>query len=167
MSARLQGNLKRRAAAWAGNLTKLARSLAPNHVRPAISSHVETKGDGTYLIRITASRKIAPDARAQEYGSGLHSRRGTKRKYPILPKTRKVLAFYWDVAEANPENFSFLPDGRVMLASVQHPGIEAANQGAGYIAPAINELRKRARAELTQDVRDAIFSDLRRSFGEK
>lgn len=167
MTDTLQGNLKRRAAAWAGNLTKLARSYAPKHIQSAISSHVEEKQDGTFVIRITASRKIAPDARAQEYGSGIHSKRGAKVKYPIIPRKGKFLAFNWEVANANPERFSFLPDGRVLLPIVQHPGITAANSGKGYIAPAINELRKKARQELDRDIRDAIMSDLRRSFRSK
>jgi hypothetical protein len=167
MSKRLAANLKKRATAWAGQLTKLAKAFAPAHVEPAISSHVETKDDGTYIIRITANRNVAPDARAQEFGSGLHARRGVKRKYPILPKNGRVLAFNWEVANAQPERFVFAPDGRVLLPSVQHPGIEAANNGKGYIAPAMNELRKRARAELDKEVRDAIVGDLRESFGRK
>lgn len=167
MTDTLQGNLKRRAAAWAGNLTKLAKSYAPRHIQSAISSRVEEKQDGTFVIRITANRKIASDARAQEYGSGIHSKRGAKVKYPITPRKGKLLAFHWDVADANPERFSFLPDGRVILPSVQHPGIEAANSGKGYIAPAVRELRKKARQELDKDIRDAILGDLRRSFGRK
>lgn len=167
MSQRLKNNLKKKTVAWAGQLTKLAKALAPNHVKSAISSHVETKEDGTYIIRITADRNIAPDARAQEFGSGLHARRGPKQKYLIAPKTRKLLAFQWDVADANPERFSFLPDGRVLLASVQHPGIEAANGGQGYIHPAMNELRRRARAELSKEIHDAVVGDLRESFGRK
>src|SRR5690242_1679037 len=141
MTERLASNLKRRAAAWAGQLTSLAKSFAPSHIEPAISSKVEDKGEGEYVIRITADRKIAPDARAWEFGSGIHARRGVKKKYPIRPKNRKFLAFKWEVADANPENFKFLPDGRVMLGSVQHPGIQAANGGKGYIAPAMIELR--------------------------
>lgn len=148
-------------------MTKLAKSFAPSHVRPAISSSTEQKGDGTFIIRIKADRKVAPDARAWEYGSGVHAKRGKKEKYPILPKTKKLLAFHWDVATANPERFSFLPDGRVILSSVQHPGIEAANEGAGYIRPAIHELKRRARAELTDDVRRAILGDIRDAFGRK
>lgn len=167
MSIRISNNLRRRASAWAGQLTSLARSFAPNHVKSAISSKVEAKDDGTFIIRITADRKIAPDARAQEFGSGIHARRGPKHKYPIRPKAKKVLAFFWEVADSNPERFSFLPDGRVMLPIVQHPGIEAANNGKGYIAPAMKELRKRARADLTKDIRDAIMADLRESFGRK
>lgn len=167
MSDRLLKNLKRRAASWAGQLTRLAKSFAPSHVQPAISSHVEDKNNGTFIIRITADRKKAPDARAQEFGSGIHARRGPKAKYPILPKTKKVLAFQWDVADANPERFKFLPDGRVVLPKVMHPGIEAANGGQGYIAPAMKELRKRAKAELSKEIKDAIVGDLRESFGRK
>ena len=163
--SRLQSNLRRRAIAWAGQLTKLSRSLAPKHVRSAISSHVEEKTDGTNIIRITADRNIAPDARAQEYGSGLKARRGPKQKYPIRPKTKKVLAFYWEIASQNPDRFQFLDDGRVILPEVMHPGIQAANSGKGYIAPAMVELRKRAKKELDVDVRQAILGDLRASFG--
>lgn len=167
MSKRLATNLKKKAAAWAGQLTRLAKGFAPSHVKPAISSAVESKDDGTYIIRITANRAVAPDARAQEFGSGLHARRGVKKKYLITPKTQKVLAFNWEVANANPERFVFAPDGRVLLPSVQHPGIEAANSGKGYIAPAMKELRKRAKAELDKEVKDAIMGDLRESFGKK
>lgn len=167
MTKRLSDVLKNRARSWAGQLTRLAKGFAPNHVEPAISSHVEVKDDGTYTIRITADRRIAPDARAQEFGSGLHARRGVKRKYPIKPKNAKVLAFNWEVANASPERFVFAPDGRVLLPSVQHPGIEAANGGKGYIAPAMRELRKRAKAELDKDIKAAIVGDLRESFGKK
>lgn len=167
MSKRLMGNLKRRAASWAGQLTMLAKSLAPAHVRSAIKSKVEDKGEGRFVIRITADRKIAPDARAQEFGSGLRARRGAKNKYAIRPKNKKLLAFYWEVAEANPSNFSFAPDGRVTFHSVMHPGIQAANNGQGYIAPAMRELRRKAKKELSQDIRNAIVGDLRASFGRK
>jgi len=167
MTERLANKLKARASAWAGQLTMLAKSLAPNHVQPAIKSKVEEKQNGQFIIRITADRRIAPDARAQEFGSGLHARRGPKQKYPIRPKNRKFLAFNWEVANANPDQFEFLPDGRVRLTKVMHPGIEAANEGQGYIAPAMRELRKRAKAELSKDIRDAIVGDLRESFGRK
>ena len=167
MASRLSTNLKRRASAWAGQITSLARSLAPSHVRPAIHSKVETKDDGTFIIRTTADRKIAPDARAWEFGSGIHARRGAKKTYPIRPKNKGVLAFNWEIANANPERFTFAPDGRVLLFSVNHPGIEAANGGKGYIAPAMKEVRRRGKAELSKDIRDAILGDLRQSFGRK
>jgi hypothetical protein len=93
MSDRLPNNIRRRAISWAGQLTRLAKSFAPAHVRPAISSHVEDRGDGNFTIRITADRSIAPDARAWELGSGVHSKRGPKETYVIKPKTKKFLAF--------------------------------------------------------------------------
>lgn len=167
MTQKLHDTLLRRARAWAGQMTRLAKSFAPNHVKSAISSHVEERSKGEFIIRTVADRRLAPDARAQEYGSGLHARRGPKVKYPIRPKTRKMLAFYWEVADRNPEQFVFAPDGRVLLPSVNHPGIEAANEGAGYIRPAAKELRRRGKAELKEDIRAAILSDLRTSFGRK
>lgn len=163
--SRLQEALYRRAISWAGQLTRLAKSLAPDHVRKAISSKVEKKKDGKVLIRITADRKIAPDARAWEYGSGIHARRGLIGKYLIRPKNKKVLAFNWEVANQNPDKFNFLPDGRVMLPQVEHPGIEAANGGRGYIAPAIRQLRKRAKSELSKEIKQAILGDIRAAFG--
>ncbi len=173
MASRLSTNLKRRVSAWAGQITSLARSLAPSHVRPAISSKVETKGEGEFIIRTIADRRIAPDARAWEFGSGLHSRRGAKKKYIIKPKNKKLLAFYWDVAtisemeRGSPGKFTFAPDGRVVFHQVEHPGIQAANGGQGYIGPALKEVRRRGRAELSKDIRDAILGDLRQSFGRK
>lgn len=171
MSIRLTAAIKRRAIAWAGQLTKLAKSFAPNHLRPYISSRVEQKETG-FVIRIMADRNANPiekygsaDARAQEFGSGLKARRGAKKKYLIKPKNKKVLAFPWAVADANPERFKFTSDGRVMLGSVMHPGIQAANNGKGYIAPAMKELKKRGKAELKNDIRQAILGDLRQSFG--
>lgn len=71
------------------------------------------------------------------------------------------------MATANPEGFTFSSDGRVLLHSVQHPGIQAANSGQGYIAPAIKEIRRRGKTELSKDIRDAILGDLRQSFGRK
>lgn len=174
MSDRLSNALKRRAASWAGQLTTLAKGFAPQHLKAHIHSKVESKDNGTFIIRTTVDRSAnslpkygTADARAQEYGSGLQARRGPKRKYPIYPKTKKILAFYWDVATNSPENFKFTPDGKVMLGSVQHPGIQAANNGQGYIAPAQREIRKRGKAELSNDIRTAIIGDLRVSFGRK
>ena len=175
MTQRLANKLKRRASAWAGQLTSLARSFAPNHLKPYIHSKVEEKGDGNFIIRITADRFANPtgpghpnygssDARAQEFGSGLRARRGAKKKYPI--QGHPFLVFPWDVATQNPDQFT-MHEGKVVLAQVMHPGIEAANSGKGYIAPAMNELRKHARAELSKDIKEAIVGDLRESFGRK
>lgn len=171
-SERLPNALLRKARAWAGQLTQKAKAYAPAHIRPYISSHVEEKGNAQFIIRVVADRFADPqekygslDARAQEYGSGLRARRGTKAKYPILPKNRRFLAFHWEVADNNPEEFSFLPDGRVLLHSVMHPGIQAANEGRGYIGPAVKDLKAVARQELDVEIRKAITGDIRASFG--
>lgn len=177
--SRLSNVLKRRAISWAGQLTKLAKAFAPNHLRPFIRSRVEVKEDKTFIIRTTVNRNERPlekygsaDARAQEYGSGLRARRGAKKKYPIKPKKgHPYIAFYWEVATRSemeaggPGKFKFLPDGRVYFPQVNHPGIKAANQGKGYIAPAIKELKRRAKDELKSDIKQAILGDLRQSFG--
>lgn len=174
MTTKLETTLKNRARAWAGQMTRLARAFAPAHVRDAISSHVEERGEGTFIIRTIADRKKAPDARAQEYGSGIHSRRGPKQEYPILPKSRKMLAFYenagetWDYEAVSPPMPRLhAPDGRGLFYGVMHPGIPPANGGKGYIRPAQIEVRKRIKEQLNKDIPDAIRAELRLGFGKK
>lgn len=171
MTVKLKGFLKNQSKYWARQMTIRAKAYAPNHVKNAISSRSEEVGDGTYIIRTIADRRIAPDARAQEYGSGLRARRGAKRKYIIKPKIKKLLAFYWEVANSNPQNFTFAPDGRVTFHSVMHPGIQAANGGKGYIGPAAKDIRKRLKESLKRGGADAIQADIGRSlragFGKK
>lgn len=162
--SRLEQAIYRKAVSWAGQLTRLAKAFAPNHVRKAISSKVIKQNKKGVIIRLISDKKIAPDARAQEFGSGIHARRGPKGKYLIKPKNKKALAFHWEVATQNPEQFTLLDDGRVVLPSVEHPGIEAANGGIGYMAPAVKELRKRGRQELTAELRRAILGDMRMAF---
>lgn len=163
MSNRLNDALFRKARSWAGQLTSLARSFAPSHVGKAIHSKVEEGNRaGQWIIRVEIDVSKVPDAAAWEFGSGIHARKGPKHKYPIRPKAgNRFLAFNWEVANMNPTQFKFLPDGRVLLPSVQHPGIEAANNGAGYVRPAMAELRKRGKGELSKEVKQAILGDLR------
>jgi hypothetical protein len=124
MTERLKTSLKNRARAWAGQMTRLAKQFAPEHVRPAISSSVEEKNGGeSFIIHTIADRRIAPDARAQEHGSGLHAQRGAKQKYPIRPKDKKMLAFdenaggTWDYSSGMPALRA--PDGRGLFYGVK------------------------------------------------
>ena len=157
----LSTTLLRQARSIAGQLTSLAKSKAPKHLQAGISSHVVEEGEGQ--IRITLETKGA-DARAQEYGSGLQDRRHPA-KYPIVPKNGKYLAFNWEIANANPEKFRFLPDGRVILPSVMHPGIHAVNDGQGYVRPALKEFRRTLKeGSFPEEIKQAIVSDIRRSF---
>lgn len=85
-------------------------------------------------------REVGPDsvaspARAYEYGSGIHATRGEAGTYVIVPYKRKVLAFYWEKAY---DWIPRLPDGRVMLAKVNHPGV----MPRPYMRPAFEETKK-------------------------
>lgn len=157
MSNRLKGSLGALASAWARRLTQLAKGYAPNHLKGGISSKSTETSNGRWEITITAR---GADAKAQEFGSGLRATKGTKRKYTIKPKTKKYLAFYWDVQSVG---LQYLPDGRVMFKSVQHPGI-ARYKGQGYLRPAMKDLRKRAKKDLSAEVRKAIIGDLNSAF---
>lgn len=168
MANQVASALLRSARSYAGQLTSLVKSLAPKHLQSGIKTVVTEPQEGRIIISVSAKGK---DAHAQEYGSGIHTdgRKGVKAKYPIRPKPgNKYLAFNWEIANANPQNFQFLPDGRVILPSVMHPGIEKY-QGRGYINPAIKELRNRIRQKnsgIRQEVRQAILGEIRKSFTE-
>lgn len=154
----LSTTLLRSARSIAGQLTSLAKANAPKHLQAGISTHVSEEAEG--IIRITLETKGA-DARAQEYGSGLQDRRNP-HKYTITPKNGKYLAFKWEV---HPDNARYLPDGRILLESVQHPGIHAVNNGQGYVRPALKEFRTYLKeGNFPQEIRSAIVSDIRRSF---
>ena len=151
---------------YASLATRKAKEYAPNqHLKASISSSVEI-GDGKYKIRV---RAVGPDARAREYGSGIHSRRSTPSKHQLGPKGKilirprsgKYLAFPWEKAN---DNIPRLPDGRVLLKKVEHPGVEAANNGKGYLAPAINDVRQAIRTKFGKEAARAIGLDIRAAF---
>lgn len=165
-------NLKNKARYWAGEITKRAKSYAPAHIRDAISSHVEDVSEGRIIIRTVADGRKHKDVRAWEYGSGIHAKKGAKKRYPIRPKPgKKFLAFNWEVANANPESFTFVKDvggspsdNRVLLPQVMHPGIQAANNGQGYIGPVQREIRPKLKEAIKEATGDAIRTSLRKSF---
>lgn len=169
MADELTNRLRARAKTWASNLTKIAnKNLGKFRSIITVSSKVDEQGDRISVLSI--ARGAA--SRAYEYGSGIHARLSkkspkqitSKGKILIKPKRGKALAFHWEVADANPEQFIFAPDGRVLLPSVKHPGVRAANNGKGYLAPAMNEVRKQIRREVPKDVRDSVVGTLRKSF---
>lgn len=178
-SSLLQG-IRRRAKVWASNITKEAhKNLGKYRTLINVKSQVEEK-DGRVGILSTASGKNKPVARAYEYGSGEHSRlsktskwqQGPKGKILITPKRKKVLAFFWDkVDEDTPRGAKFRgisgKTGKALFRFVEHPGVEAANQGRGYLAPAINKVRKQIRAEVPKEVREQVLAEVRRAFKKK
>jgi hypothetical protein len=148
---------------WTGQLLDLIVSLAPKHIAPYVRVEPQVSGN-QYTIRITVNRFENPkpnygslDARAQEYGSGLRARRGGQHIIKIVPTQESG----WLIFKGTKEYQGMV----IKTKEVNHPGIEAANSGQGYIAPAVNAVRAEGRAELSQAVRGAILSDIRRSFG--
>jgi len=153
----LPSALLRSARSYAGQITSMARSLAPAHLQSKIKTTVVEEGDG--VIRITTTVK-APDAHAQEYGSGLNAQRGVKAKYPIRPKPGTAFLEF-DGTNAY--------DGWLIRTNlVMHPGIKAVNEGQGYIRPTYAEFRKKIKgnSELNNAIHRAILSDIRRSFSK-
>ena len=163
--------VRRIATNWAGQLTQYAKGFAPIHLKPFISSRVEEKSEGSYAIRLNVRmvdnpehKNASMDARAQEYGSGMRSESGGGKGFiPIRPKGHKFLAFKWEVADANPDKFNFLPDGRVLLPSVKSPGI-FPYRGEGYLRPAIRLIQDKGKDLLTEELRQAITADIYESF---
>jgi len=152
-----------------------ARSLAPNHLKAGIEGKLESTDDSV-TIRITAS---GVDARAWEYGSGIHSRLSKKSKHQLAPKgfirikpkpenKTGMLFFFWDKVDSKtPRGSKFrgiASSGKAMFRYVDHPGIEAANNGEGYINLAINKTKKQILDRIRSDGKNAIKLDISAAF---
>jgi hypothetical protein len=153
MSA-LSTALQEIATSWSGQIQSLAESLAPAHVRPAISVRTEVN-ETQAVITISASKSIVPDAIAQELGSGLRATQGPKKFIDIYPKRGTYLIFDGTNAWAGQTIFT---------KHVNHPGINPANEGKGYIMPAVQEVVAKGKAELSQAVRSAISVTIKQAF---
>lgn len=95
----------------------------------------------------------APMAGAFEWGSGLHSTKGEPAKYPIDPIKGEYLAFEWEnEPKIIQERAPHLPDGRVLLKHVDHPGVRPEP----YMAPAIQEKND----EIARTIGDAFLEIL-------
>lgn len=167
-STTLPKELNSMARRLASTFTRLAKSFAPNaHIRRSISTKIQKDGGSVSLV-ISAK---SPDARAYEKGSGIHSlgkRKSKKQLVPrgpiiIRPKSGKgFLVFPWEIASANPSAFRMTKDGKkVMLVQVQHPGVQAANNGRGYLKPASQKMRTLIRKELKLAFRKSLLADIR------
>lgn len=178
MTNELQKRLRARAKVWAQQISRKANSARgkPNHIR--VSSSVEVNGDIINIVSTAVSPK--GDARAYEYGSGIHSRRSTRSRNQqgakgfirIYPKQKKVLAFFWDkVNSSTPAGKKFVgvseTTGKALLRYVDHPGVEAANNGKGYLAPAINDVRKQIRQEVPAEIRKEVIGTIKRAFKKR
>lgn len=169
----LSKRLKASARQWATDITKLANKNLGKFKSLILvrSKSGEKSGKIEIISTATATNPEKPVSRAYEYGSGTKSRSKKKSKHQlpdgrilIRPRNKKVLAFYWQVASANPQNFSMTPDGKVLLPEVKHPGVSAANSGKGYLSPAIASVRRSIRKDIPKDIRQAVIGSFRKKF---
>ena len=165
----LSAALLRSARGIAGQLTILIKQNAPRHLQDNIKTTVVEEAEG--VIRITPS-VIAPDARAQEYGSGLQDRK-RPHEIKIFPVKGKMLAFLGthgygnEFSQYDPTTRQGVGDKNIVLtkAVLHHPGIHAVNGGKGYVRPALKEFRKYIKeGSFPDEIRGAIVSDIRRAF---
>lgn len=182
----MENNLIKRLAAigkkYSTNITKDANKNLGKFKKLILVKSVSKVTNNVVEIISTGSPKETDDygdvknvARAYEFGSGTRSRSLKKSRHQktakgfikISPRRRKVLAFHWDVATRSPENFTMLEDGRVRLPYVMHPGVQAANGGKGYLAPAITKNRKPMNAEIAKQVGEESRAVLRRAFDKR
>lgn len=111
---------------------------APKGIAGAFTIGQATESEGIASVEVANSH---PAAAAYEFGSGIHATKGEKGKYPIEPRNKKYLAFMWPKVEGDP-SFRRLPDGRVLLSHVEHPGVEAKPYGKPTIEENKAEFRK-------------------------
>lgn len=136
-----------------------AAKVAKSKRAPLQSNRIVKNVYNPNLIGITAPQSskdqssvgltLSEVAMAFEYGSGKHAGGDT---YPIVPKNKKILAFHWD--KAHPD-IPRLPDGRVMLGHVDHPGVAAR--------PFMKDAVKNTREERLKLLRQETEKNIRRS----
>ena len=176
----LLANLKASSKRWATAITNDAnKNLGKFNTLIRVNSKTveESSGKLTIVSTATSTNKLKPVARAYEYGSGIHSRsskasphqQGSGGYIRIAPKNKKVLAFPWDKVDENtPAGKKFLgvstTTGKAMFNYVDHPGVQAANSGKGYIKPAVDKVRAQIRKEIPADVRKAVLGTFRKGF---
>lgn len=141
--------LFRQALIQSANLiAKRARAEAPTkRIEGAIYVSTPVQSGNTYSIEIGADLDKAPEARAYELGSGIHSQSGAK--YPIIAKNAPNLVFYWE------------REGRYFVGKkVNHPGVEARP----YLKPAIEDTQADIRALFGKALSDLIIQSINQTF---
>ena len=115
---------------------EVQQAAPAKHLRDNVEvQEARVTGVGEYKIRI---RVNTPDARAWEYGSGLHATQGNVGTYRIKPKQSKLLSFYWK------------NQGRwVVLPRVNHPGIEAKP----FVRPAVKRAIRHINTIMVDSIR--------------
>jgi len=182
--------IKDEAKAWASKLTKEAKSRAPRHIAPHISTKTtRTESGGILLVlgvkKVDKVQDGTNDAVAWEYGSGIHSPKNP-HSYIIRPVNKKMLAFITSnpvVIKRSTQSMNWSkkkkkPMHRIVFDTSYNPknkaGIDGnskivlANEvkhpgvsGKAYMRDSIRMWRKEMRTESTKKFRDSISMDIR------
>lgn len=179
MESDLETYLRERAKSWAQQIEDKAKRASGKPAHIVVTAKASGAKGGAVGINVDAT-SAKGDARAYEYGSGIHSttsktsrwQQGAKGKILITPKRAKVLAFYWDKLSNDPPGTWYggrklirkREDDVALFRYVEHPGVKAANGGKGYMRPAISEVRKTIRKEIPKGMRDAYVGGIRKAF---
>lgn len=169
---------------WSTALTKDANKNLGKFKKLILVKSDSKVTSGRVDIITTASPKLADAegnvkdvAKAYEYGSGTRSRSMKRSKFQmgargfirIRPKNGKVLAFPWNKVDSSTRagrKFVGISEksGKAMFLYVDHPGVRAANNGRGYMAPAITKIRKQMQKDIPLAIREEVIGSFRRAF---
>ena len=126
------GEFAEKFSALLNKMADSARGFAPT---TRIEQNIEvdepeliTSGNETKLVgSIFVSLKKAPEARAYEFGSGIHATKGAVGTYPIVARNADNLVFWWE----NRQKW-------FVGSKVNHPGVRKS----AYLRPALRQHRK-------------------------
>lgn len=158
----LEQILKDNATYWAQRYTILAKSHAPKHIAPHITTKSKVSGQSVTIESTVAvvdmrgaegqiSNYGTLDAVAQEFGHPGAS---------ILPRVKTVLAFKWQKAPANIKKDK---EGKVRLPYVTKKPQPAFNSDNGYMRPAADDWTDEI-MKSSSKFKDAIRLDTLESF---
>lgn len=119
---------------------KAQRMMIPEHIKDNIEvrKNPAQKEDRQVSVDVFVDLNKAPDARAWEFGSGLHSTRGAKSTYVIAARNAPYLIFTWWKKNNPPTTYQHPeknPEG-MKLKYVNHPGIRPKH----YLRNSLNML---------------------------
>lgn len=142
----------RRQLQWSNQLQKSVVLEKAKEGRDVVSITVSVGKKG----KDKSGMPLSGMARAYEYGSGIHSTRGSAGKYVITPRLKQALWFYMD--NPNPNIPLYEKDGQigVTLPRVMHPGVAARP----FLRPAVQEVRARATKELALSIKKNLIQEL-------
>lgn len=142
-------------------LSKLVRVYAKGNIEDGFEINVRLISESPGRSGLIEKNDIL----AYEYGSGKHATGpgAVRARYPITaangPRKGKFLAFHWEGANRNlrRKNFRFLPDGRVLLPGVMHPGVEPIMPG-GFARTGARKAKEYIKKYTTAQIKGALIT---------